>query len=97
MGLTDDWRAFQLRGFPAGVAGTEIDGVCVTTVDTFAAGCLETYFDRGRLDQQRIGVLEECVGDLHRVLPHLTGEPSEYFGKLAALCRGVLGAIGRRN
>jgi hypothetical protein len=97
MALVDDWNAWRACDFPAGLAGLEIDGVDVTSIDTFAAGCLDTYFDLGRLDERRTSVLEDCAQDLERILPRLTGEASVYFSQLAGLCLGVLIANkGRR-
>ena len=95
MALIDDWKTWRKRPFPAGVYGLAIGDVDVVSVDTFAAGCLDTYFDGGRLDQQGLVVLEDCVRDLHGVLPLLSGEAFDYFDELAALCRGVLGIMGR--
>ena len=97
MALLDDWKAWRERPFPSGVSTFDTGEIDMVSLDTFAAGCLDTYFECGRLDDQRIGVLEECVRDLHQALPRLSGEPSEYFAELAAFCRRVLAALGRTN
>jgi len=97
MTLLDAWKAWRERPFPSEVSTFDTGEVDVVFVDTFAAGCLDTYFASGHLDDQRISVMEECVRDLHRTLPRLSGETSKYFAELAALCRRVLAAVGRRN
>lgn len=97
MALLDDWTSWRARPFPSGAPTVDTGDVDIILVDTYAAGCLDTYFHDGSLDQDRVRVLEECFRDLQRALPRLSGEASEYFGQLAALCSRVLGAIGRRD
>ena len=84
------WQAFLNHPFPEGMAGLEVDGICVTTVDSFAAGCISTLFSSGSLDLERVIVLESCLTDLHRVLPSLSGEAADYFSELASLARLAL-------
>jgi hypothetical protein len=93
--LKAEWWAWRLRAFPHDVSGLEVDGIDVTSLDTFTAGCLEVYFNRGQLDPERMVVLEACVRDLHRVLPSLDRDAAEYFAGLAELCRRVLQQLSR--
>jgi hypothetical protein len=95
MSLLDDWTTWRRHEFPRGIAGTEIDGIDVTSVDSFAAGCIQTFFDRGTLDEKRISVLEGCIRDLQRALPQFSGPAEEYFGELLAIARAVLAGLGR--
>lgn len=90
MNLHARWRQFAARPFPPGVAGTEIDGIDLAQVDTFAAGCISTYLHAVSLDSPSREILAECARDLDRALPALTGEVREYFEELAALTAAVL-------
>ena len=73
MDIKTSWSAFASLPFPDGYAGQEIDCVCLVELDTFAAGCVDTFVsNRGRLDAKRIGVLDQCAVDLSRVLPELS-------------------------
>jgi hypothetical protein len=78
------------RGFPEGMAGEEVAGVCLTTIDTFAAGCLDTYFTEKWLDAERQNVLSRCLQDVRKALPHLEGDAADYFNELAAIAEAVL-------
>ena len=84
------WEAFGRRPFPAGFAGVEIDGVCLATVDSGVAGCLDTFVDNGWIDSKRQSILARSSQDLARVLPKLEGEPASYFGELVALAELAL-------
>jgi hypothetical protein len=95
MGLPDDWNAWRLRRFPSEVSAASDIGFDLREIDTYAAGCLDTYFSRGRLDPERIRVLERCLKHLEPLLPALPEPVSGYFRQLETLCRAVLGAIGR--
>jgi hypothetical protein len=86
------WELFVSRPFPEGMAGQEIWGVCLATVDTFTAGCLETFFAERSLDAERRNVLSRCLGDLRKALPALDGDAADYFSELAALAEAVLRA-----
>ena len=97
MGFAEDWKAWRARPFPSEPAASSDLGFELRSIDTFAAGCLETFSQHGSLDDQRIAVLEQCLRDLHPLLSQLPEPAGEYFAELAALCRSVLGAVGRRN
>jgi len=84
------WEAFRLRPFPKGHTGEEVEGVCLATLDTFAAGCIDSYTGAGQLDSERHEILESCYADIETVLPELSGEGREYFEELAWLAREVL-------
>ena len=93
--LRQKWQAFLYRAFPSGYGGVEVNNVCVTSVDTFAAGCFDTYVKHGRLDPERIRILRECHNDLLRALPSLTGEAKDYFSELASLADEVLRQLNK--
>jgi hypothetical protein len=84
------WELFASRPFPEGIAGREISGVCLATVDTFTAGCVQTFFAEKSLDAERQNVLSRCLEDLRKELPGLEGDAADYFSELAALAEAVL-------
>jgi hypothetical protein len=97
MGFTDEWNAWRARPFPKDVPVSEDMWFELLDIDRSAAGCIDTFSGRGSLDEWRIGVLERCLHSLHSLLPQIPKATSGYFEDLAALCRRVLGAVGRRN
>lgn len=76
--------------FPEGFAGKDVNDICVTTLDTFAAGCIDTYVGDGRLDAKRIKVLNSCLEDLDLILPELYEYPKDYFLTLREICVEVV-------
>jgi hypothetical protein len=97
MSFTEDWKAWRQRPFPSEVSASTELGFDLLSIDTFAAGCLDTFSKFGTLDEQRISALERCLGDLHPLLSQVPDSAGDYFAELANLCRRVLGAVGRRN
>ena len=90
--MWEEWKAIP---FPTIHAGDEVGGVCVTTLDTFAAGCIDTFISRkGRLDKRRAAVLEECKQDLEIVVKNFDGEAQAYFRKLLLICDKALAMMG---
>jgi hypothetical protein len=88
------WREHSADRFPEGLAGEEVDGICVTSLDTFTAGCLSTFFSRrGSLDLGRTAILGLCYRDLSVVVAGLKGEQRRYFARLEQLARMVLEAV----
>ena len=83
------WKAHVERKFPRGLGGNEVAGVCVTSADTFLAGCISYFVESGSLDAERLSVVRSTCQDLERVLPHLSGEARTYFEELLKLGRGV--------
>jgi hypothetical protein len=91
--MWDEWQAIP---FPAEYGGKDVVGICVTSLDTFAAGCIDTFICRkGHLDKRRISVLEGCKNDLEVVVPSLDGDARTYFNNLLLLSRRVLQLVGR--
>ncbi|MFN2513563.1 MAG: hypothetical protein ABR568_19350 [Pyrinomonadaceae bacterium] len=68
--MWDDWKAMP---FPGGYGGEEVAGICVTSLDTFTAGCIDTFISTGRLDSHRISVLVECRKELELVVKNCDG------------------------
>ena len=92
--LEESWNEFLDKPFPEGYAGEEIEGICLATLDTVAAGCIDTFLDNsGRLDQQRISVLQDCARDLHVIVKYLDGKAKDYFEQLQSLAERILEAV----
>jgi len=85
------WREHCAVPFPEGVAGQEIAGICVASLDTFAAGCIQSFVDfGGNLDDDKVTVLDSCRRDLSIVVKEMNGEAKEHIGRLEKLARMVL-------
>ena len=79
------WSVHMQRPFPRQCAGQEIDGVCLTSCDTYLAGCVSHVINGGVLDADRRHAVASVCADIERVLPHLSGEAREYFAALLSL------------
>jgi hypothetical protein len=90
------WNEWKSLPFPANYSGKDVEGICITSLDSYAAGCIDTFISRkGSLDAWRISVLEKCRDDLEIVLPKLDGEARTYFERLLKLSKKVLSLVGR--
>jgi hypothetical protein len=97
MSFAEDWKAWRHRPFPAEPSASTDLGFELISIDTCAAGCLDTLSQRGKLDDESIAILERCLRDLHSLLAQIPESAREYFTDLADLCRRALGAVGRGN
>ena len=88
--LTARWAQWRERPFPEGWAGTEVNGVCLVELDTFAAGCITTGVHGNTIERKQISILRTCARDIEKVLPDLSGEAFSYFSELAGLVGAVL-------
>src|SRR3954469_12961723 len=90
------WNEWKVIPFPSEYGGKDVAGICVTSLDTFAAGCIDTFVSRnGRLDKRRISVLDKCKNDLEVVVNSLDGDARAYFNDLLFLSKRVLQLVGR--
>lgn len=91
--MWDEWKALP---FPSEYAGKEVGGVCVTSLDSYAAGCIETFVSRGgSLDAGRVSILEGCERELEAVVKSLDGDARRYFERLLRITEQVLALTGR--
>ena len=90
------WRQHRATSFPEGMAGEEIEGEDLASLDSFTAGCISTFVARsGTLDSERTECLVGCREGLARVLPGLTGDAEAYFRRLRVMSELALQALGR--
>ena len=93
--IEEIWRDFVAKPFPEGYAGVEVEGIELASLDTFAAGCIDTFLsNRGHLDAGRVSALKQCASELATVVKNLDGEAKGYFEQLHLITRQVLRVAG---
>lgn len=94
--LEKTWRDFSAKPFPEGCTGVDIDGIDPVELDTFAAGCIQTFVgENGHLDAERTSILKKCANELDAIVPTLEGEALDYFSELQLLSYEVLRVASR--
>jgi hypothetical protein len=92
--IEKSWNTFMETAFPKDCVGLEVEGIELFSLDTFSAGCIDTFIDNnGWLDIQRKTVLKNCVQELDIVVKHLEGDCKNYFDQLRLLSGQVLKAV----
>lgn len=88
------WQESLRYAFPREVNGATINGVDLTEVDSFSAGCISSFIDsKGTLDQNRVNILKSCISDLEKIILTLEGEAKRYFEKRLRLGKLVISAV----
>ncbi|RCU50571.1 hypothetical protein DU002_09130 [Corallincola holothuriorum] len=92
MSITELWLDHSQSRFPKGYGGNDVNGVSVTSVDTYATGCIGSYIghERKSIDLERYQVLQKCKSELEEVLPYVDGEAFIYFGRLHEMCSAII-------
>lgn len=94
--IRNRWENWMNLPFPDRASDVEIGKIYLMTIDTFAAGCIDTFVkNRGKLDEERIKILQGCKRDLDAVLHKLPIEISGYFAELADISSLVLKYLKR--
>jgi hypothetical protein len=91
------WLKFNGKLFPDGCAGKSIERVDLVSLDSFTAGCISVFLERGRLDDKRVRILRSCESDLEAVTRVLNGYAEVYYRRLRKLASAVLGYIDRHS
>jgi len=77
------WSEHQNDHFPAGCAGTDIEGVDLVLLDEYVAGCISTAAGSSdRLDGERLKILSDCRKNILKVNPKLPETAKSYFERL---------------
>ena len=77
------WKEHLAAAFPSVCCSEEVDGIDLVMLDADIAGCVSTFLGgRGHLDDQRMGILQQCRGELTTVLPRLPTAAREYYLRL---------------
>ncbi|MGI8467266.1 MAG: hypothetical protein ACR2N3_02330 [Pyrinomonadaceae bacterium] len=96
--LKKSWNEFLKKPFPDNCVGKTMEGVELTSLDTFSAGCINSFIDnKGNLNQQQIQTLNDCVRKLHKVVDLLAEAEKDYFEHLLYLSKQVSHEIKERN
>jgi len=92
------WLLHRNSKFPED-AYREIKGIDLVSLDTFTAGCVDTFLeDKGQLSLQNTSVLELSYRELGNVIPEITQpEAHEYFARLEKLAKQVLDSLRDAN
>jgi hypothetical protein len=62
------------------------------TIDTVISGCVVYFLDSSEgLDDQRVAIVKDCLGDLDELTEALDAEPQAYFYRLRKLGAMLLG------
>ncbi len=97
--IEERWQDFWDKRFPAGLGGTDVAGVCVSSLDTTVTGCLSAALsvssDHTILDEARQDVLRFHLPDLEMVVEQLEGEHKVYFGDLLWMGKALLDVCGK--
>jgi hypothetical protein len=90
------WRDHQVARFPKDVAGNEIAGADMVSLDSFTAGCVSDFLGgAGLLELDRVECLIRCRDGLEKVVPTLEGEAKHYFSRLHRMSQLVLQALDK--
>ena len=81
------WQEHQVADWP--LSGESNEGQLMT-LDTVVAGCVTYYFEEHSLDQQRIGILDDCLVDLENLVSDLESDSGAYFERLQRLGKLLL-------
>ena len=84
------WFDFQKMPFPENLVRKDINNVCFISLDSIVAGCIDTYSRNGRLDKNRIRILESCLEDLDSIIHFLEGYSKDYFLVLKKMCIEII-------
>ena len=85
------WREQSSEAFPDDCRGQAIDGIDLVLLDSTVAGCIDSWIAaNGRLDKDRLAILQKCQGCLAAICPLLKGEARRYYEKWVQITRLAL-------
>ena len=88
------WNEWKAIPFPSYYAGEEVESICLVSLDTYTAGCVETFVSRkGSLDAERISILKKCEKDLETITDKLEGDAKFYFERLLQMTQKILKTV----
>jgi hypothetical protein len=90
--LTELWMEHSSEVFPKGYGGKDVEGICVTLLDSDVSGCIHSYMktEKGRLSFEHFYTLQKSKDELVHILKYLDGEAFEYFSRLHDMCSLIL-------
>ncbi|MBU2714515.1 hypothetical protein, partial [Zooshikella harenae] len=92
MNISELWIAHSQSKFPSGYGGKDVNGVCVTSLDSCVSGCVSSYVSKGsnKIDLERYQVLRNSKTQLELVLPYIDESAFEYFSRLYEMCSSII-------
>jgi hypothetical protein len=86
--IAEAWAQHCTEGWPRFSSPHEGQ---LMTLDTVISGCVVFYLDTPEgLDEQRVGILKDCIGDLDDLTSELDGDSQAYFLRLRQLGERLL-------
>ncbi len=83
--IEQEWAEYCKLPFPDELVHVEIEGVCLASLDSFAAGCISRYLDDHSLDVECKTILEDCSSKLRKIVSELQGPANVYILRLQTL------------
>ena len=88
------WEKWKTIPFPSDYSGKDVENICVVSLDSYTAGCIDTFVSRkGNLDAERISILKKCEKDLEIVTTKLEGGAKLYFEQLLQMTQKILATV----
>ncbi len=86
--LIELWMEYSEALFPKGYGGKDVNGICVTSLDSNAAGCIHSYMksDTNEISLEHHQILQRSKDDLAIILKYLDDESLQYFSRLHDIC-----------
>lgn len=84
------WFEFYKLPFPSDLAEEKIKEIDLISLDTFTAGCINSFIAEKKLDKNQVKILENCQKELQIVVENLDDKARSYFHKLLTLTNQVL-------
>ncbi len=85
--LDEIWQIHQSAGWPEGLGNDEGQ---LMTLDTVIGGCLTYYFEEHHLDEPRVEILRDCLGELELIVQDLSEGNQAYFNRLQLMAATLL-------
>lgn len=92
MNISELWIAHSESRFPSKYGGRDVNGVCVTSVDSYVSGCVSSYVSKesSEIDLERFQVLSSSKAKLELALPYIEESAYEYFSRLHEMCSLII-------
>lgn len=90
--LRELWSFHQTTTVPDELRYATAGDVAFVFVDSIAAGCLDTFFTTGTLDDERRGAIETCAEQARTFPPCVMRDARSYCDRLLQLIDSVLTA-----
>ena len=92
MNLSLLWLEHSQSKFPDGYGGVDVNGICVSSLDSSISGCISSYINHGskNISAAKLKILQENEPKLEGILIFLEGDSLKYFSRLHEMCSYVI-------